>query len=362
MLEQDFNDFWERVNFNKKNGIFPIINCLEEEDKFTFMFRSGEQGEWKYYTIVEKEDINGHSEENNVSTEEGLEDFRNNYCSNTVPIKPYEFNYLEYSPRYVRKDEIIEPGEDVVDESEDYEAFMINELKRMEKKVVNSIDNIEFEKAYMNKTFGEFVRDLFNSVNTLPFAKRIKTFVRSGLKEGLDSAEEEIGVGIGFTAVFSDKVNILAEQQLNGYTLSDGKRWTGIKGASKDLQINILRSVQDDVINRVSKKEMTKNIQDIFRGSGWNQATRIVRTESNRFISEGKLTGYRESGIPGRKAWDAVGDKDTSPICLRLHAKYFEKGIPFDDEFVDDVSGWHGQIPPAHPNCRSTPQYRKALI
>lgn len=266
------------------------------------------------------------------------------------------------NPQAMIKDnsDIIDPGEDVVDESEDYEAFMVRMLKQMEKKVIAAISKVPIEKVYIEKTFGEFLSDLMNSVNLLPFVKRVKVFVRRGLMNGMESAEEEVGVDIGFTEAFRDKVKTLANQQLTGYTMPTGEAWHGIQGASKDLQIDILKSVQEDVINKVPRKEMIKNVQEVFQGSGFNRAARIARTESNRFINEGKLTGYIESGIPGRKAYDAVGDEKTSPICRRLSAKY-DKGIPFDEEFTDDKTGKHGQNPPfAHPNCRCIIAYRKA--
>jgi SPP1 gp7 family putative phage head morphogenesis protein len=106
---------------------------------------------------------------------------------------------------------------------------------------------------------------------------------------------------------------------------------------------------------------LISNIQDVFHGSGLNHPKRIARTETTRMLSESKLLGYKESGIEGHKAWDAVGDSHTSPLCLRLHRKYFEKGIPFDDEFTDEETGWHGQGAPSHVNCRSTLQFRSKV-
>lgn len=365
MLELRFNEFWKRVDDNKKNTIFPIIHCMEE-DRFTFIFRSGDQGKWKYFTVFDKSNLEGFAEESGVTQEEALIDFRTNFCSGTVSIKPHEFAAFDFIPSRIRKqeEEIIDPGKDVIDESDDYADFMIRVMKAMENKVVAAVSKIPVEKSWdkLDKTFGEFIRALMNSVNTIPFARHIKTFVRSGLKSGLESAEVEIGVDIGFTTRFSDKVDILTNQQLNGYVLSTGEAWHGIKGATKDLQIDILRSVQDDVINKRDHKEMAKNIQEIFEGSGFSQATRIARTESQRFLMEGKLTGYMESGIPGTKAYVSVRDTNVSAICQRLDKKYSKKGIPFDDEFVDDVTGKHALIPPgvSHPNCRCAIEYRKA--
>lgn len=367
MLRLDFNTFWEKVKLNRLLKIFPTIHYLEDDSGFTFIFKSGE--DWDYITSVSMEEIRSFAESQERDFEEVLEEFNTTYLHDTTPLK--ESEYPEWVPRYLikNKEEVIEPGKDVITESEDYEEFMISVMESMEKKVIAAVTKIPVEKftgnpGEIDKTFGEFIRELMNSVNTLPFARKIKVFVKNGLKAGLESAEEEVGVDIGFTAVFSDKVKILTNQQLNGYTLPDGKAWYGIKGASKDLQIKILKQVQDDVINKRDHKEMTENIQEIFEGSGMAQAARIARSESNRFLNEAKLTGYIESGIEGHKAWAAVMDKKTSEICRRLHNKYFKKGIPFDEEFVDDTTGKKGLNPPgvSHPNCRCTLEFRKSKV
>ena len=76
---------------------------------------------------------------------------------------------------------------------------------------------------------------------------------------------------------------------------------------------------------------MAENVHEIFDTSGMARAATIARTESNRFINEGKLTGYIESGIEGNKAWAAVNDNRTGDVDKRLHNKYFKKGIDFED-------------------------------
>lgn len=363
MLQLYFNDFWKKMEFAIKEHRYATMHYLEQ-DGIIFIFKSNEQ--WDYYTYVSTEDINSFAEQHDVPFEEAYNDFKINYCSNATKLKPDEFSF-DFTHTILNRSNVVKGADpedvDIVDESEDYAEYMKGIMIKMEKKVVAALKHIHIEKSaeQIDKTFGEFLRVLMNNVNMLPFISKIKMFVKSGLTVGLESAEAELDMDIGFTGMFGDKVKNLAHQQLNGYTLPDGKAWHGIKGASQELRIKILRSVQEDVINKESRTEMTKNIQEIFRGSGWSQAVRIARTESNRFINEGKLTGYVESGIEGHKAYASVGDNDVSPICERLHSKYFAKGIPFDVDFVDDKSGKRGPNPPfAHPNCRCSIEYRKA--
>ena len=76
----------------------------------------------------------------------------------------------------------------------------------------------------------------------------------------------------------------------------------------------------------------------------------IARTETNRALNQGKLLAMKGSGIEMQKKWLTHKDDRTSPICMRLDGQTVE----LDEDFKDDVSGWEGQSPPSHVNCRST--------
>ena len=84
----------------------------------------------------------------------------------------------------------------------------------------------------------------------------------------------------------------------------------------------------------------------------------IARTETNRVINEGKIIGYKESGLEGTKVVSVAIDDRTSPICLRLHQRYSEKGIQLDEDFIDPESYKAWRTPPFHPNCRTTVNFR----
>jgi SPP1 gp7 family putative phage head morphogenesis protein len=74
----------------------------------------------------------------------------------------------------------------------------------------------------------------------------------------------------------------------------------------------------------------------------------IARTELNRASNEGALSGYKQSGLKGKKTWLAKLDKDTSPICRFLNGK----SVGLNEKFV--YKGEEYDCPPSHPNCRST--------
>lgn len=262
----------------------------------------------------------------------------------------------------------ITAGNDVIDESEDYEDVYLKILEKWESQVIKALENAPLTKSntvnltksdMFIKTFGEFVRDLMNAINATPFVSKLMSIIKRDMIAGLESAEEELGVQIGAGLVFNDKVKSLANQELDGYTIN-GAKWHGIKGATKELQLKILKIVENNVRNKVPMKETVEDIKSIFAGAATSQAKRIARTETNRFINEGKLAGYIDSGIKGKKAWDAVLDNHTSEICERLEAKYGTVGIPFDEPFIDDVTGKSFMVPPAHPNCRSVISFRSS--
>ena len=76
----------------------------------------------------------------------------------------------------------------------------------------------------------------------------------------------------------------------------------------------------------------------------------IARTETNRADNNGKLLAMKGSGLEMEKKWITHEDDRTSPICHRLDGQT----VGINDSFKDSGSGWEGQAPPSHVNCRST--------
>ena len=84
----------------------------------------------------------------------------------------------------------------------------------------------------------------------------------------------------------------------------------------------------------------------------------IARTETTRIINEGKVVGYKESGIEGGKIVLVAFDNRTSDICKRMHKEYGNNPIPIDENFIDPESRKSFRTPPFHVNCRSTIAFR----
>ena len=375
MLKLNFEEFQRKVTQN--SPIFPTIHYCEYDEQIKLIFMSGES--WKYYTIVSYEDIRNFSLNQEMSFEEALDMFKINYLSNAVRLEPQseddwfmkekeeesqeeypmETSYskdqdsqvlpspLNSMPSPHSKSIDIESGDDLVKEANGYSDFLLKLFNSFEKKVLGSVDNI----YKTHKTFGDFLKDMFNSVNTVAFSNHIKRYIRMDLLKGLESAENELNVDVGYNPLFKEKVAQLANQQLSGYTIN-GKKWVGIKGITKELQSDIIQIVQEGINKNKTTKEIKEDIKgkfDVF--SDW-RSNMIARTETTRIINEGKVLGYKESGLKGNKVWMTAPYEPTrsSEICQRLKGQE----VDLDDEFIDPDTRKSFFSPPAHPNCRST--------
>jgi len=334
---------------------------------------------WDYYSIIYFEDIVEYALINEIDPVVAFDDFVLNYCSNTVKIlAPEKEELMEeidsvgeedydveedsdslFSSYLSKEADEVDAGADMVSEADDYSDFYVKTVRHWEDKVVRAMSKIPVEKDYdcFVKTFGEFLSRMMNSINTLPFLGNVKKYIKQSMIAGLSDAEEDTGVDIGWDDKFDAKLKVLEQQQIDGYTIN-GKKWFGIKGATKELQHKILSSIQNDLGNNTPRKEMVENVRDIFQGSTVSQAERITRTETTRFVNESKLLGYKESGIQGKKLLSVALDNRTSPICTRLFGRYGNKGVGLDDPFVDPETNKNYSTPPFHPNCRSVLVFR----
>lgn len=238
----------------------------------------------------------------------------------------------------------------VVEESEDYGSFFEKQVKRWEEETVKAVSKVE-----LDKTFGEFLQHMTTAINASPFLTRVRKYIKDSMTEGHEQAEEELGVNVVAGQVFNNRVKALENQQLDGYTIN-GAKWHGIKGATAELRLDVLKVVEEGVKSKKSRDEIAREVRDVFQGSTMAQAKRITRTETTRFINEGKLSAYKASEIEGRKAWSCV-PVSCCDECEEMEVRY-NKGIEFDEDFVTK-DGRALPHPPLHPHCRCVVEYRE---
>ena len=231
----------------------------------------------------------------------------------------------------------------------DYLEKEFNKLRRKSLKAVEELDDVieKSEEENVKKTFGEFITKLFNAIFSVQFWDNVRKYIKQDYKEGIKNSEKELKFDIGFEEQDEQTVDFLTDQQINGYTMSDGKKFVGIKGAKHQLQIDIINSIHEGITKRENMNQLKERVIERFDVNE-SRAMKIARTETNRIVNKGKVEGYKKSGLSGKKKWISFIDENTSEICRHLNNKEIDLTGAF--EYEEKIF----ENPPAHPNCRST--------
>ncbi len=124
------------------------------------------------------------------------------------------------------------------------------------------------------------------------------------------TAETDTNIDIGISETFTNRVEALADQELNGYTIN-GKKWHGMKGVTHVLRNDILNSIRDGVINKESRTELKERVKDLFSTAKDSQAERIARTEMSAAFDQVAIVNYQEVGI---QTVDVIGCEDNDIV------------------------------------------------
>lgn len=143
---------------------------------------------------------------------------------------------------------------------------------------------------------------------------------------------------------FATEVNATTWNDLRATIADDIKAGKGLSEIQDDIGATFERwmSVDEQAGRELSRLEM------------------VARTETVGALNGGTLEGYKQAGIPMKKAWLAALDNRTRDSHIEAHATYQEEPIPLEDDFI--VGGGRGQAPgqigdPAEDiNCRCTLQ------
>lgn len=153
-----------------------------------------------------------------------------------------------------------------------------------------------------------------------------------------------------------------AEQIVNRIWCSDGKSWsdriwddkiklknTLVDGLTKimiegDSGADLVKALQDQSKFYSTMVNPTfKDIADQGFNQSFNNASRLVRTEITYVHNQCSVERYQEMGL---EEYEYVAEMDdrTSEICQELNGKVFKLSDAQPGE----------NLPPMHPNCRST--------
>ena len=369
MFELDFKTFMEQADIytNQHNDRYRKIHYEETDGAIILYLKSQEL--WEYFTVVPKTTMLEMYEGVGITEATAIRMFKTNILYNAIRLKRPEVVVEGLPDQITTEDDIIRDDPLIVsksitpdigkEEAKDYSTFLVNKFNDWERQILSFVD-VELgsevtEKGFLiaDKSLGDFLRRTLNIVNTSSFFDELKRVIKINMSEGIQDAEEELGLDIGFKAEFNQQLNANVQRQMEGFRIGE-KRWPGLKGVTKELEDGIREVVIEGVSNRKSVtwiKESIKAEFNLYTGTSMKEgrAMTIARTESNRFRNNSKLAAYNESGLDGYKVWDARMDDRTSELCERLNGQ--KRGL--SENFVDPKTGEEFVAPPSHPNCRS---------
>ena len=171
---------------------------------------------------------------------------------------------------------------------------------------------------------------------------------------GVELLEKELDVNVVMPE-FKPNLKSYVSSLLDGFTLEDGTKWHGIRGANNELVKKIRSSVQDGVSLGESIDKIKVRVSDLIDTTD-SRAELIARTETERIVMAGQFDAAIHSGIPNlKKQWVAIHDNKTGDDSLRLDGQI----QPIDKPFIDSKTGQEFMLPPHRPNDRCRIRYFK---
>jgi SPP1 gp7 family putative phage head morphogenesis protein len=159
--------------------------------------------------------------------------------------------------------------------------------------------------------------------------------------EALDRTSYDIQKGLGLFISYAHPSTQYLEQILrepwNGANYSE-RIWDG----ADKLQRALNGVVTKGLLTGQSIAQMAQEIENRMH-AGYNNAVRLVRTETTYIANQAILAAYKAHGVE-KYLYVAILDKLTSEVCRDLDGQVFRV-----DEARVGVN-----LPPMHPNCRST--------
>lgn len=150
-------------------------------------------------------------------------------------------------------------------------------------------------------------------------------------------------LGLTFNAIAADKMKQIIMSDWSGAVWSD-RLWKDREKVGKKLT----EILEKGIPQGTSLQKMSRELRDVT-GQSFNNAFRLIRTETSHIDGQVTLEGYKQAGKKlGLEyyEYDAFLDTRTSSICRELNGNRFKVS-----EAKVGVN-----YPPMHPNCRSTTQ------
>jgi len=213
---------------------------------------------------------------------------------------------------------------------------IIDLLRLNKKKIINILETQKKKDPVMQIKSIDDIPKMIKQIFSIFSLKQVSDqVIKSEFDSGWDSSEKKLNRNVQY--------NQNALEFLQEHTFDN------IKSMTEEIANDLKAELERGIINGEGIGKLTKRVDKVF-DVGENRAEMIARTETNRADNNGKLLAMKESGLEMQKKWVTHEDDRTSPICNRLDGQV----VGVDNDFEDSVSGWTGQAPPSHVNCRST--------
>ena len=246
-------------------------------------------------------------------------------------------------------------------EAETAEKYLVGVYRKSLIKVSN--DYTDLVKPFLNKD-GELEIDKINQARQfdLKFAERYRRLekqIELLTKNISDKEEKEIlkllekVYNNTFIETYKDfygkkpGVEVLnkeaVRQAVNTPWTKDGREFTDRIWSNKNtLQANLRRLLSDAILNGESPRKTLIKLNERF-GAGASNCQRLIRTETNAIYNKAAKESYKKCGVERVQILAAL-DARTSEVCEENNKKIVS--------LADAKVGV--ELPPFHPNCRST--------
>lgn len=180
----------------------------------------------------------------------------------------------------------------------------------------------------LQQKIGKIVQDIGKTEEKL-VAKSLLT----SYKQVYQQTMKGLGVDTSWTIINENMAKQIVNANFKGANFSE-RIWNN----KSKLREQIEKSVIDSVIGGQSKDRAVKDIKNKF-GVGFNDADRIVRTETQRVLNDGQRQTYKDRGY-SQVEWLVADDERLCDECMGML-----DGNPYNIDEVPSV---------LHPNCRCT--------
>lgn len=172
--------------------------------------------------------------------------------------------------------------------------------------------------------------------------KKTTNFLRKITGKAYNRTMYDLQIGTGTVGI---DFNLLPESRITQILKTNwsGKNYSSrIYADVKDMETKLKQTLLESMFTGESEHKIAEKVAERWQ-IGYNDARRLIRTETNYVSNQAELESYKSAGVK-EYVFVAVLDNRTSEICAELDGKKF----PVDRAKVGV------NLPPMHPYCRST--------